>query len=337
MTEISVTVAVPTLAADSALEECLAALAAQTGLGVEVVVVDNSGQGLVRRKGLAGDWVRVIENGRNQGFGAAINAVYRSTNAPFIAALNDDAVVGPGWAEALVAAAERDERAGMCASRILLAGSGTLDSAGMLIARDASSKQRGHGLAASTFPAREEVLFPSGCAALYRRAMLDEIGGFDEDFFLYCEDTDLGLRAQWAGWHCLYVPEAIVEHRYSHSAGRASALKAYYVERNRLFVLTKNYPARLVPGAMLAAMARYFWHAWYMLRRRGAAAKYQSDGGSALDLAWFTVRAHWAVVANYYSLRRKRRRIRESARIGGREFITLLRRHAIRVKEVAAI
>ena len=76
---------------------------------------------------------------------------------------------------------------------------------------------------------------PSGSAALYRREMLEEIGLFDESFFLYCEDTDLGLRARWAGWECLYVPDAMVEHRYSHSAGKASALKAYYVERNRLF------------------------------------------------------------------------------------------------------
>ena len=67
-------------------------------------------------------------------------------------------------------------------------------------------------------------------------------------FFLYCEDTDLGLRARWAGWKCLYVPEAVVEHHYSHSAGGASPLKAYYVERNRLFVLVKNFPARHAAG-----------------------------------------------------------------------------------------
>jgi len=54
--------------------------------------------------------------------------------------------------------------------------------------------------------------------------MLDEIGGFDESFFLYCEDTDLGLRARWAGWGCRYVPGAMVHHRYSHSAGRATPL-----------------------------------------------------------------------------------------------------------------
>ncbi len=87
-----------------------------------------------------------------------------------------------------------------------------------------------------------EALFPSGSAALYRRKMLEEIGGFDDEFFLYCEDTDLGLRALWAGWKCFYVADAIVEHRYSHSAGRASALKAYLVERNRLYVAIEEFP-----------------------------------------------------------------------------------------------
>ena len=88
-----------------------------------------------------------------------------------------------------------------------------------------------------------DALLPSGSAALYRRKMLDEIGLFDETFFLYCEDTDLGLRARWAGWECVYVPGAVVEHRYSHSAGRASPLKAYYVERNRLYTAIKNLPS----------------------------------------------------------------------------------------------
>jgi GT2 family glycosyltransferase len=337
LTENRVTVAIPTLAADSVLMECLDSLSAQTARGVEVVVVDNSGGGLVRQKGLARESVRVIENQRNEGFGAAINAVYRASTAPYVAALNDDAVVQPCWMEALLDAAERDERVGMCASRILLSRTGALDSAGMLIARDASSKQRGHGLAPESFAAEEDVLFPSGCAALYRRAMLDEIGGFDEDFFLYCEDTDLGLRAQWAGWRCRYVPAAVVEHRYSHSAGSASSLKAYYVERNRLFVLAKNYPARMVPGALLATFARYIWHVWFLLGRRGAAAKYRDDGGSAFKLVWLAARAHLAVISNWFSLRQKRRRIRESARLGTREFAALLARHAIPVKEVAAL
>ena len=90
--------------------------------------------------------------------------------------------------------------------------------------------------------------------------MLERIGLFDEMYFLYCEDTDLGLRARWAGWECLYVPQAAVEHRYSHTAGGASPMKAYYVERNRLYTALKNFPPRMLLRVPFAAAARYFWH-----------------------------------------------------------------------------
>ena len=221
---------IPTLAADSRLLECLESLARQTRRDFEVIVVDNSGRGLVRRKGV-GAGVRVIENNRNNGFGAAINQGFESSTAPYLATLNDDAAAHPQWIGALLGAIEQRPDAGMCASQVRLFGEHRLDSAGMLVARDGSSKQRGNGRPPEDFPVAEEALFPSGSAALYRRAMLDAIGVFDSRFFLYCEDTDLGLRARWAGWKCLYVPEAVVEHHYSHSAGGASPLKAYYVER----------------------------------------------------------------------------------------------------------
>src|SRR5580704_12219013 len=123
----------------------------------------------------------------------------------------------------------------MFASQVRMSDTSTLDSAGMLIARDGSSKQRGHGEPPQDFAADSDTLFPTGSAALYRRKMLEEIGLFDERFFLYCEDTDLGLRARWAGWKGAYVAGAVVDHAYSKSAGRASALKAYYVERNRFY------------------------------------------------------------------------------------------------------
>ena len=96
-------------------------------------------------------------------------------------------------------------------AQVRLYGERQLDSAGMLMALDGSSKQRGQGRPPEDFPVAEEVLLPSGSAAIYRRRMLEQIGGFDDDFFLYCEDTDLGLRARWAGWKCLYAPDAVVE------------------------------------------------------------------------------------------------------------------------------
>src|SRR5580658_11233595 len=126
------------------LSECLQALRLQSRSDFEVIVVDNSGQGLVRRNGRAGD-ARVIENSENIGFGEAINQGMRSSTAPYLASLNDDAVPHSDWLDSLLCAIERRPDVGMCASQVRLFGEHRLDSAGMLIARDASSKQRGHG------------------------------------------------------------------------------------------------------------------------------------------------------------------------------------------------
>jgi cellulose synthase/poly-beta-1,6-N-acetylglucosamine synthase-like glycosyltransferase len=150
----------------------------------------------------------VIENTRNAGFGRAINQGLRASSSPYVATLNDDAVAHPEWLAEMVSALESRPDAGMCASQVRLFGEPRLDSAGMQVAGDGSSKQRGHGRLPEDFPVLEEVLMASGSSALYRRSMLEDIGGFDDDFFLYCEDTDLGLRARWAGWKCLYVPQA---------------------------------------------------------------------------------------------------------------------------------
>jgi GT2 family glycosyltransferase len=207
----------------------------------------------------------------------------------------------------------------------------------MLVARDGSSKQRGHGRLPEDFPVLEEVLLPSGSAALYRRSMLEDIGGFDDTFFLYCEDTDLGLRARWAGWKCLYAPQAVVEHHYSHSAGGASPLKAYYVERNRLFVLVKNFPGRLLLAAPFAACARFFWHAWYIFKGQGSAARFRAEGNAGPRMLWYVVRAHAVLLANLPRLWPQRRRIRARARITPAVFRHLLRSHSISARRMAAL
>jgi GT2 family glycosyltransferase len=321
---------VPTLAAGEVLEACLQALESQTVDEFEVVVIDNSGIGLVHA---ASPRIRVISNERNVGFGAAVNQAFHASEAPYLAALNDDAVADPRWLETLLADAEAHPRTGMFASEVRLAGTAMLDSAGMLIASDGSSKQA--PLAHLTDS--NDALFPSGSAALYRRAMLEEIGLFDESFFLYCEDTDLGLRARWAGWGCRYVPGAIVEHRYSHSAGRASPLKAYYVERNRLYTIVKNFPARMLWTAPFASAARYFWHVAALVTGRGKTAEYRQAGHSAALLPFLVLRAHIAALFRLPALLAARRRIRAQRGISPAEFRALLQHHSITVRQVAAL
>jgi len=328
-----VTVAVPTLAADDALAGCLRALEAQTFTKFEVVVIDNSGNG---RAQASGDRIRVLVNARNMGFGAAINRAIRESDSPLIAVLNDDAVPDREWLAALVKAAESKPKAGMFASQVRLAGTGLLDSAGMRIALDGSSKQRGHGEAPAGFASSSDTLFPSGSAALYRRKMLDEIGIFDEYFFLYCEDTDLGLRARWAGWEGLYVAGAIVDHEYSKSAGRASALKAYYVERNRLYTVVKTFPLSMLALAPLYSVARYLWHLVYMAARTGKAAEFRESHPSWL-LPFLVVRAFVSTVVRSPYLLKERRRIFRSRKLSSKEFRALLSAHTISVRKVAEL
>jgi GT2 family glycosyltransferase len=336
--EPSVTVVIPTLAADQKLVDCLASLEKQSRRDFEIVVVNNGQEQdaaalqYAKRTGAT-----VVKPGRNVGFGAAINLGYKRSRARFLATLNDDAVAHPHWLAALLAALEARADAGMCASQVRMFGAGNLDSAGMLICGDGSSRQRGHGSALGTFSQSEEVLLPSGAAAIYRRAMLEEIGLFDEDFFLYCEDTDLGLRARWAGWKCLYAADAVVDHHYSHSAGRASALKAYFVERNRLFVIAKNFPAGMLLAAPFVTVARYGWHVRWMLVRRGAAARFRETESNSLLLVWIAIRAHFACMIRFVSLWRKRRAVRRTARIPSAAFRELCAAHSISERRLAEL
>jgi GT2 family glycosyltransferase len=332
-----VTVAIPTLAADECVLDSVRSVAAQTARDVEIIVIDNSGERRVQRLDFIHDHARIIENEKNVGFGAAVNQAIRASEAEFVAVLNDDAVASPGWLEQMLAIIRSRYEIGMCAPQIRLAGDGRLDSAGMLLSADGSSKQRGHLEDPTQYSKPAHVLFPSGCAALYRRAMLDEVGLFDESFFLYCEDTDLGLRARWRMWECVYVPDAVVEHRYSHTAGHASAAKAWFVERNRLRVAVKNLPAPMLAAAPLHSAVRYFWHAVYLATGSGKGSEFRDAGGSALRLPWIVLRANIDLLRNLPRLLRERRAIRRSARLSPKQFSRLLMSHRISARQVAAL
>lgn len=337
MADFRTIVAVPTLANDPRVLACLDSLQRQTAANFLTVLIDNSGRGALRQFDLRPYRVEVLDPGRNLGYGGAVNLAWRRYRPRFLAVLNDDAEADARWLEALLEAMNSGGRTGMCASHVVLAEGNRLDSAGMLIARDGSSKQRGHGCPRGMFLQPEETLLPSGSAALYRGEMLEEAGLFDEDFFLYCEDTDLGLRARWAGWRCRYVPDAVVLHHYSHSVGRASPMKAYLVERNRLYLAVKNFPAPDLLLAPLFSVLRYAWHVWFLIAGRGKAAEFQRQSGGAWRLAYYVVKAHLALVPALPRLLRLRRSVRRRARLSVAEYRALLRRFSIPLREVAAL
>lgn len=332
---------IPTLSGGSPLWECVASLQAQDDQDFLIVIVDNSGSRLVDRtwpESAPRSGVKILHPGTNTGFGSAVNLAARSFPSEFVAVINDDAVADPAWLGAAIADLAAHPDAGSVAAQVHLAGLNPpqLDSAAMLIAADGTSKQRGHGQSPTAFLNAEEALLPSGSAAVYRRAMLEQTGGFDDDFFLYCEDTDLGLRARWAGWTCRYVPAARVHHHYSLSAGRVSPLKAFYVERNRLRTIIKNFPLARLIRAFLATPLRYLHHLLAMRAGQGAAARFQQESG-ATALVVCVLRAHLDALRHLPTLIRQRRAIRRSARIRPAAFNAALDRFALSLREVAAL
>lgn len=300
----------------------------------EVVVVDNSGRGAAREVAQS-PRVRIIENPVNAGFGGAINQGAAGSQADYICSLNDDACPAPGWLAALVAAVDADPQAGMCASLILLEGqANSVDSAGLGIYPDGTTKQVGHRRSAQEFAGPRDVLLPSGCAALYRRTLWEQIGGFDDAYFLYGEDADIGLRAQLAGWRCLYAPGAVVSHDYSGSAGRASRLKAFYVERNRLFTVIKLFPIEAVLATPFHAMRRYWAH-WRSASSGGGLAGEFVRRESPLQLVLIVLQAHVAALAALPRLWSLRRQFQPQKKLSNSAFRQLLQQHRITAREIA--
>src|SRR5215475_3285148 len=181
---------------------------------------------------------------------------------------------------------------GMCASKILFHGDRKkIDKAGHLIYPDGLNHGRGSGEPdRGQFEQREEVLFPDAAAALYRREMLDVIGVFDERFFAYGDDADLGLRGRLAGWNCLYIPTAIVYHHHSATAGEFSALKAFLIERNRIWVAVKTFPPGLLAASPFFTLLRFAYHAYGSLFMVGSSGQYAAEC-SRMKLALMMLKA----------------------------------------------
>jgi GT2 family glycosyltransferase len=175
----------------------------------------------------------------------------------------------------------------------------------------------------------KEVFIPSACAALYRKTLLDETGGFDEDFFAYCEDTDLGLRARLSGWRTEYVAEAVVFHHYSGTSGRYTPFKAFLAERNHLWVAIKNFPLPLLALAPLYEVWRYVVEVYGLLAGRGAGARF-SDDFSSFKLITILARAYIDAARELPRMLSKRREVQGKTRVSKAEIREWFRKYGLR-------
>jgi len=235
-----------------------------------VIVVDNgSSDGSLDLAARVFPAAVIMALGRNTGFAQGNNIGFVAVDTPYTALLNNDTVADPDWLASLVSALEKTPKAGFAASRMLLYDRpDTIDRAGDAYCRSGTALLRGRGKPADVFLRREWVFGACAGAALYRTAMLKEIGLFDEDFFLLYEDVDLSFRAQLQGYKCLYVPNAVVYHHGSKSVGDDSPTSIFYSHRNLEWVYIQNMPARLI-GKSIGLHLLYDLAALFYFAARG--------------------------------------------------------------------
>ncbi len=319
------------------LPDCLDSLAAQVFRNFEVVLVDNgSGDGSVPFVRERYPWVKVIPLTENTGFAAGNNRGFENSAGDYIVTLNNDTRAEPAWLETLIKVADAHPRAGMVGCRICsFSDPDLIDSIGMGICADGMSRGRFRNKRWTELclPEVEEILFPSACAALYRRAMIEEVGFFDEDFFAYAEDSDLGLRGRLSGWQAVLATKAVIYHKYSQTSGSLSPFKVYLVERNHYWVVLKNFP----PGRLLSlpwfTAVRYFEQGRAVFLGGGTGGEFLA-GGSQGAIVKALLKGICNSLGGVPRMLRKRRQVMKKRRLSMRELSELLARHRITFREL---
>ncbi len=307
------------------LDDCLCSLSQQIYRSFEVVFVDNGStdDSLSKARRLL-PGIRCVPLSENRGFAGGANAGIRAACGEHVILLNNDTLVAPDFLEELVLAADQNPRIGMVAPKILNYSDRTLiDSVGgLLLCRQGKALGRGRGERDhGQYDKIHEVLMPCGCAALYKRALFEDVGLLDERFFAYCEDSDLGLRARWAGWEAVSAPRAVVYHKYSATAGSRSSLKMYLTERNHYWLALKNYPLRLLLILPAVESYRCLLMAYALLCRKGMGAV-----DHRLPLFWAFLRGNVDALCGVLTALKDRPRRRT---IAPREMCRLLRTHRL--------
>lgn len=324
------------------LERCLKSLQEQTFKDFEVIVVDNgstdSSVDFIKKNFF--DFVKLIEKDRNLGFAKGNNVGIERAKGKYIMTLNNDTILEKDCIWRLVESVNASAQdIGMWAPKILsMETPHMVDSVGgLLVSMDGIGKGRGRlEIDKGNYDIIKEILLPSACAALYRKDMLEDVGLFDEDFFAYCEDTDLGLRARLKGWKALSVPQAVVYHAYSATGAKYSPFKAFLVERNHLWVALKNFPIRLLVLLPFYSLWRYFVQVYGIIAGRGAGGRFLEEASSFM-LLYILFKSYIFAIVKVPSVLKKRWNIQRGRRISSGEMVKLLKAHNIKMKDLVLL
>ena len=234
------------------LARCLDHLSRQSFRDFEILIFDNAStdESLALAAAATPD-ARIMRSAANLGFAAANNRAAQEARGGWLVFLNPDAYAETDWLTALDAATRTYPGVDAFGSTQLdAADASRVDGAGDVL-HVLGIAYRGHfGGASEKLPDEGECLSPCAAAAMYRKAAFDALGGFDERFFCYGEDVDLGLRLRLAGGRTVQLRSARVHHEGSGVTGRHSDFSVYHGHRNRIWLVRKNFPGLLFWGGL---------------------------------------------------------------------------------------
>ena len=232
---------IPTYNGIRHMKPCLDSILSQDYPDFELIVVDNASMdGTVEFIRTHYPSVRIVENHQNRGYAGGCNDGYRVSHGEYILMLNSDTVLFSTCLSELDRSISSYPLCGMYAPKILYP-DGTINAAGSEASLSGSAWERGKG-EKNGYNTPCEVFGPHGAAALFSREVIEITGGFDEDFFLFVEETDLAYRARLAGYSCRYVPGAVIYHYHGGTVQRRSDLALYYLHRNAIWYVIKDFP-----------------------------------------------------------------------------------------------
>lgn len=248
------------------LKECIQSILNQSYSNVEIIMVDNASvDGSVEFVKELFPEIKIIELSSNTGFAGGNIEGLKYASGDYIMLINNDVAIDRDCINNLAASMEKRYDAGIGAAKILVYGKDIIDSAGDGFSTSLKGFKRGEGLQSNHYDKEEYVFGACAGAAIYRRKMIDEIGFFDDDFFLIHEDTDLNFRAQLAGWKVLYIPSAIAYHKVRSTIGNMSDTAVYYSLRNCEVLRMKNIPTgiflRCLPAFILGSFLDFLYFA----------------------------------------------------------------------------
>ena len=282
----------------------------------------------------------LVLNRNNYGFSKGNNIgirfARRNLKPDYVCLLNNDTIVDRNWLKELIKGIISEKNIGFCSSKLLMYNNKKIiNSTGMIIIRDGTAIDRGRSkIDENQYDSETDIFGACAAAAIYSTEALRDAGILDNDFFAYFEDVDLSWRLQLSGWKCKYVPTAVVYHKYSRSSGSSSLFKVYQGERNRIWIVVKNYPFIFLLVSFPYNFLKLILLFYYNLRGQGRGKLYSKEHSlKQILLTMIKGRAHaWIGISKMIQ---KRKIIMKKKKVTNRQIRKWFKKYSMNLNEVA--